>query len=163
MPPRQCPQRALPDAPHVPGKGPRPADPGAATDPDAWDGRAETLRVAGDYGWGIDLYNHGYYWEAHEAWEQLWKLAPADSTQRHFLQALIQFSAAALKARMGQTAACQRLANRALVHMEPVVQTHPDGYLGLDVQAFTRDFLAYSDAGQDRPVPILSLESLAAR
>ncbi|MER9007639.1 DUF309 domain-containing protein [Mesorhizobium sp. M0862] len=25
--------------------------------------------------WGIDLFNHGYYWEAHEAWEPLWQTA----------------------------------------------------------------------------------------
>ncbi|TGQ49534.1 DUF309 domain-containing protein, partial [Mesorhizobium sp. M1C.F.Ca.ET.210.01.1.1] len=25
--------------------------------------------------WGIDLFNHGYYWEAHEAWEPLWHAA----------------------------------------------------------------------------------------
>ncbi|MET2831203.1 DUF309 domain-containing protein [Mesorhizobium shangrilense] len=25
--------------------------------------------------WGSDLFNHGYYWEAHEAWEPLWHAA----------------------------------------------------------------------------------------
>jgi hypothetical protein len=25
--------------------------------------------------WGLDLFNHGYCWEAHEAWEGLWQVA----------------------------------------------------------------------------------------
>ncbi len=28
-----------------------------------------------DYLRGIDLFNHGYYWEAHEVWEGLWHTA----------------------------------------------------------------------------------------
>ena len=47
--------------------------------------------------YGVDLYNHGYLWEAHEAWEGLWHQAKRDALQAEFLQGLIQCAAAALK------------------------------------------------------------------
>jgi len=25
-----------------------------------------------EYLWGIQLFDYGYYWEAHETWEQVW-------------------------------------------------------------------------------------------
>jgi predicted metal-dependent hydrolase len=41
---------------------------------------------------GIDLYNAGHYWNAHEAWEEAWMEAPAEL--RDFYQGLIQVTAA---------------------------------------------------------------------
>ena len=35
----------------------------------------ESWRENADYLYGVDLYNHGYLWEAHEAWEGLWHKA----------------------------------------------------------------------------------------
>lgn len=47
---------------------------------------------------GIDLYHNGYLWEAHEAWEALWRVAEDDSLEANFLQALILNAAAQIKA-----------------------------------------------------------------
>jgi uncharacterized protein len=41
---------------------------------------------------GIDLYNAGHYWNAHEAWEQVWLDSERD--MRGFYQGLIQVTAA---------------------------------------------------------------------
>ena len=49
-------------------------------------GEEELLRL------GIDLYNAGEYWHAHEAWEQVWLDAPSE--ERLFYQGLIQVTAA---------------------------------------------------------------------
>ncbi len=46
---------------------------------------------------GLDLFNHGYFWEAHEAWEEPWQGMARDSGQALHLQALIRLAAAALK------------------------------------------------------------------
>ena len=42
-----------------------------------------------EFRWGVDLFNFGYYWEAHEAWEALWQTTREAPEQRAFLHALI--------------------------------------------------------------------------
>ena len=46
---------------------------------------------------GLDLFNHGYYWEAHEAWEGLWQVADRDGPLRMLFKGLIMLSAAGVK------------------------------------------------------------------
>ena len=41
---------------------------------------------------GIELYNSGSYFEAHEAWEEVW--LEAENAEREFYQGLIQITAA---------------------------------------------------------------------
>ena len=61
-----------------------------------------------DYGW--DLYNHHYWWEAHEVWERLWKALPLDSSEvwsnehpkRRFVQGHILLSACKLLEHLGR-------------------------------------------------------------
>jgi hypothetical protein len=50
---------------------------------------------------GIDLFNHGYYWEAHEAWEGLWNQAGRQGVTADFLKGLIKLAAAGVKVREG--------------------------------------------------------------
>src|SRR6266496_2854246 len=75
--PRLVPDMPLPPYAHVPGRTPHPiSDPrghsfGARHElPDAPD--EKHWQQCRAYQYGIDLFNHGYYWEAHEAWEGLW-------------------------------------------------------------------------------------------
>jgi len=49
------------------------------------------------YLYGVDLYNHGFWWEAHEYWEAVWMTTPKLDIYGQFLQSLIQYSAALLK------------------------------------------------------------------
>ena len=55
------------------------------------------LREDEEYLYGVDCYNHGYLWEAHEAWEGLWHQAKGTPAHAECLQGLIQCAAAALK------------------------------------------------------------------
>ena len=50
---------------------------------------------------GIDLFNHGYYWEAHEMWEALWHRTGGDAVTAMFLKGLIKLTAAGVKIREG--------------------------------------------------------------
>jgi hypothetical protein len=62
--------------------------------------------------WGLDLFNHGYYWEAHEAWEGLWQVADRDDPLRMLFKGLILLSAAGVKIRERKNAAAARHAKR---------------------------------------------------
>ena len=66
-----------------------------------------------DYLRGIALFNAGYYWEAHEAWEGLWIAAGREGPVGALLSGLIKLAAAALKVRQGRTGPATRLGRRA--------------------------------------------------
>jgi len=81
-----------------------------------------TFAVLGDpaasepFRYGLDLFNYGYYWEAHEAWEPLWLAArrePAAQPLAMLVKALIKLAAAGVKLREGNAAGAQRHARRA--------------------------------------------------
>jgi predicted metal-dependent hydrolase len=60
--------------------------------------------------YGIDLFNHGYFWEAHEAWETVWLAAGGRETVCGlFVQGLIQLAAAQLKRVIGPPGAAESL------------------------------------------------------
>ncbi|ANT54464.1 hypothetical protein MEA186_01356 [Mesorhizobium amorphae CCNWGS0123] len=72
----------------------------------------ESLNSKG-FRWGVDLFNHGYYWEAHEAWEPLWHAAKRSTQHRPFFKGLILLAAAGVKIREGKRGAAERHAARA--------------------------------------------------
>jgi hypothetical protein len=74
---------------------------------------------------GLDLFNHGYYWEAHEAWEGLWRVADRDGTLRMFFKGLILLSAAGVKIRERKNAAAARHAMRAAALLRQLMKV-PD-------------------------------------
>lgn len=132
--------------------------PGVNTHPDAPDGHgvrldeadASATVAAADwqgsraYLYGCDLYNHGYFWEAHEAWEAIWQRLDKRSIQARFLQGLIQVSACALKTAIGNPRGAQRLLDRATRHLRAVTD-EADGaiYMGLPLARFLADAQAY--------------------
>lgn len=62
------------------------------------------------YLYGIDLFNHGYWWEAHEALETVWLAAGGRETRCGvFVQGLIQLAAAQLKRVIGSPGGAQSL------------------------------------------------------
>lgn len=100
---RFAPRRALPAYAFVPGGGdPHPLHPGGHSH-----GRREpaTALDAADwaacegYLFGLDLFDAGFYWEAHEVWEGPWRLARGETAA--FLKALIQLAVAGVKHRQG--------------------------------------------------------------
>jgi hypothetical protein len=51
------------------------------------------------YLFGFDLFNHGYFWEAHVWWEALWHAHARKGEVADLLRALIRLAAAGVKAR----------------------------------------------------------------
>ena len=74
----------------------RPHVPGSGSEPD----RAPLEVAKADeqaFRYGVDLYNRGFFWEAHEVWEAVWLAAPPNSGRRQGVRALIQMANAVLK------------------------------------------------------------------
>jgi hypothetical protein len=138
-PPRYLPDIPLPPYSYVTGRYPHPlrdpaghsfgvkSEPCPPPDPEHW-------RECRPYLHGVDLFNHGYYWESHEAWEQAWHAAGRRGVTADFFKALIKPAAAGVKARErsieGVRSHARRGAElfRAVIAALPPTQTH---YFGL--------------------------------
>ena len=77
-PSRYLPERPFPAYAFLPGRDPHPTrDPRGHSyaepegEPHTWR-PDEEWRENQEYLFGCDLYNAGYLWEAHEAWEDIW-------------------------------------------------------------------------------------------
>lgn len=79
---------------------------------------------------GIELFNRGAFFEAHEVWEDLWH--ECHSADRRFFQALIQAAVAAYHWGRGNVAGATRLYHSGRKYMEPFRPV----YLGLSVDDF---------------------------
>lgn len=86
---------------------------------------ASDWRASPQFCYGVDLYNFAYWWEAHEAWEGLWRCFAEGDPLRHALQSLIQVSAAHLKRHVGQPRGVQALLRRAVHHVERARRAGP--------------------------------------
>lgn len=65
------------------------------------------------WGFGLDLFDHHYMWEAHEVWERLWHFHRQESDRANLIQGLILAAASCLKWDMGAEPQSRRLLNRA--------------------------------------------------
>lgn len=112
---------ALPAYRYVPGRTPHPVrDPRghsrnprielASFDPARWEACEAYLHA-------IDLLNHGYFWECHEALEAVWRVAGRRSEAGRLLQGLAQIAAALLKRELGVEGAARRLAERGVAKL----------------------------------------------
>jgi len=90
------------------------------------------------YLFGVDLYNAGFFWEAHEAWEGPWNAARAagHDARQHFLQGLIKCGAACVKSSLGQERGVSMLVQRGTELLEQVAAQAGPTYLGLDLESF---------------------------
>lgn len=156
--------RSLPPYSYVSGFAPHPvSDPaghmhGHALEhplplvPDDW-------RWSEVYLYAVDLFNHGFYWEAHEAWESLWHAAERRGPVASWLKGLIKLAAAGVKAREGNASGVQRHATRALELLGEVRREAPattDTWCGLAVgrvESIARDLLAAEPALFAAPQP----------
>ena len=138
---RLCPDRPLPPYSYVPGRLPHPiSDPAGHSfglhlispgevqqGPVASVSLVSGWRVSSDYLFGIDLFNHGFYWEAHETWEQLWIACGRSGREADFLKGLIKLAAAGVKVREGRPIGVQRHASRARELFQLVSEKTIDG------------------------------------
>ncbi len=91
--------------------------------PDDW-------RICEPYLYGIDLFNYGYWWEAHEVFETMWLAAGKRSTVcGEFMQGLIQLAAAQLKRFIGELRGAQSLTKAGIEKLSQVEGI----YLGIEV------------------------------
>jgi uncharacterized protein len=147
---RYLPARPFPAYAFLPGRDPHPTRdprghsfgseheaPAAYLAPERWSENE-------DYLFGVDLYNHGYLWEAHEAWEGLWHAARHDAEQAEFLQGLIQCAAASLKVTLGTPRGVERLSELGTGRLETVVRARGPVFMGLDAARFVADFRAFA-------------------
>jgi hypothetical protein len=91
---------------------------------------------------GINLFNDGYYWESHEAWEGLWHAHGRRGPTADLLKALIKLAAAGVKVREGQPAGVTTHARRAALLIVAVAEAVGPGHLGLnltELAAFATD------------------------
>jgi hypothetical protein len=107
MRPRLVPDEPFPPYAFVPGQFPHPvsdpaghsfgvaAQPVPALAPERWEENRHYL-------YGIDLFNAGYYWEAHEGWESLWHACGRTGRTADYLKGLIKLAAAGVKVREGR-------------------------------------------------------------
>ena len=96
---RRVPSLSLPPYAYMPGQNPHPfKDPKGHQYGADWNFPFnEIWRL--DQGWllGLDLFDHGFFWESHEVWEAQWKTLPRESENRILLQGMIQAAASLLK------------------------------------------------------------------
>ena len=159
-PPPLAPEFPLPPYTFVPGQSPHPvSDPEghshgvrSATpppiNPDDW-------RASRHYLHGIDLFNAGYYWEAHETWEGLWNACGRSGTVADFLKGLIQMAAAGVKVRQGVPRGVRSLGRGAAALFEKVLADRGGAgprFLGLDVGELLR-FVREVAEQPERPPP----------
>ena len=115
---RYAPEIPFPPYAYVPGRHPHPG-----TNPDGHRfGKPReivpppseaTLKSNPHFQLGVDLFNHGYYWEAHEIWEELWVASGRAGQLADFFKGLIKLAAAGVKAREGNLKGVIKHASRA--------------------------------------------------
>lgn len=164
--PRWLPEKNFPAYAYLPGRQPHPV-----RDPAGHSYNVEPMPVAADaplgsdiFLWGLDLFNHGYYWEAHEAWEGLWKVADRDGSSRMLFKGLILLSAAGVKIREGKYEAAIRHAGRAgalLRRLMNVPHCAIERALGMSPAALaeyaaaaTRNPIVFQATAPGQPLPV---------
>ncbi len=153
--PHRYTDRPFPSYRFVPGKAPHPTrDPDghsynkppvqlASFDPEDW-------YACEEYLYGIDLFNHGYWWEAHEALEAVWAAAGRRTQTGLFIQGLIQIAVAHLKRFQGFNDVAMRMAAAGLEKMG-----HNNGaFLGIEVATFRDAVKSSFSAGNQTPIII---------
>lgn len=133
----------LPERPHRPGSGSRPdsallaaakADCPAITDPLRW-------RENRTYRAGWNLFEAGFYWEAHEVWEPVWLACRPNAIEQRFLKMAIQTANARLKAAMGKNKAAGRLDDEVallLSEVKAALGGETKAFMGVDLRTLER-------------------------
>ncbi len=79
----------------------------------------ESWREHPPYLRGVDFFNRGWWWEAHEIWEGAWHACEGrESVQREWLQGLIQLAACALNRERDHHDGADRLLQSSIDHLE---------------------------------------------
>jgi len=115
----------LPAQPHVPGRG---------ADPRAGQGWVEPA-VEERFAYACDLFEAGFYWEAHEVWEARWAELPEATVAARYQQALLLVAASLHKHEVGEPEGADQLLVQARRVFRGVTARRGDVVAGLDVAA----------------------------
>lgn len=74
------------------------------------------------YRYGFDLFNFGYYWEAHESWEEIWQQLKNNHKINQYFKGLIKVAAAGVKALQKNTTGFVHHMSTATMHFTELVQ-----------------------------------------
>jgi hypothetical protein len=94
---------------------------------------------------GVELFNAGYYWEAHEVWESLWHVHGRRGAIAHVVQALIKLAAAGVKVREGRPGGVRTHASRAALLFARAKDAGGKYQLGLDLGEWIDRAVSISD------------------
>jgi uncharacterized protein len=97
---------------------------------------------------GVELFNAGYYWEAHEVWEGLWHAAGRRGPTADVLKALIKLAAAGVKVREGRENGVRTHSGRAALLFASAAEQGGARELGLDLHLLA---LRAGDVAKDPP------------
>ena len=156
--PRYAPQRPFPPYRHVLGVTPHPrTDPAGHSyglpEPAAAPPLTEDCWALNEtYLYGVDLYNNGYWWESHEQWELLWRMADRQGRTALFLRGLIQASATLLKLLQENDRGVSQLFGRSRSNLLAAVDEEGEGqrYMGLTIEAFVASLQGFIDTVPSR-------------
>lgn len=139
---RLVPDEPFPPYAYVPGRYPHPTgDPAghsfgveppvpAKVEPEKW----QEIRP---YLYGIDLFNGGFYWESHVAWESLWLACGRSGGVADLLKGLIKLAAAGVKALEGKPEGVKSHSGRAAELWREVIRslgTEPGLFMGFRIR-----------------------------
>ena len=140
---------------YVPGKAPHPT-----RDPEGHSYNKPLAKLAAfntgqwqscdEFLYGVDLFNHGYWWEAHESLESVWVAAGRQTETGLFIQGLIQIAVAHLKKFQGFNDVAKRMATEGLEKMGRINGI----FLGIDVAALRSAVKEYFARDGQTPVTI---------
>jgi hypothetical protein len=116
--------------------------------------RPEEWRTLEAWLHGVDLYNGGWFWEAHEVLEALWIAGDRTTPHARFVRGVILISAACLNRELGKSGGGARQAALGVRHLERVLPRHPV-YMGIEVRPFTTAVAACFEQGGECPAIIL--------
>jgi uncharacterized protein len=102
---------------------------------------------------GVELFDAGYYWEAHEAWESLWHAEGRRGATADLLKGLIKLAAAGVKVREGQEHGVRIHAGRAAECFAAARDAGGVHQLGLDLDRWIERAQAIAESLPTDPGP----------
>lgn len=125
----------FPATPYLPGPGvPHPREAG--------------FRAVPDFDWACDLFDHRYYWEAHEVWEAEWRALDRDTPAAWLLQGLVCAAACCLKTRQGSTDGAKKLLERTHLCLRAVIDREGEVVRGIGLRELFRRVHAFTEGGE---------------
>jgi predicted metal-dependent hydrolase len=106
----------------------------------------------GEFKTGLDLFNRGHFFDAHEALEDVWRALPRDRPVRRHLQGLVQLAVAFHHESTGNRVGARSVLERALRNLNGADSSFPD----LDLERLRADLADWQEhlaGGVARPKP----------